>query len=185
MIVSEDRIKGIKKAVELGCRVLFLDDGFRHNIKKFDILLEPKDATMPFCLPSGVYREAPFLGYLADMRLKEGVDFKRVVTITNPSQRSVLITAIANPTRLDAYLPEFTAKHYFKDHHFFTKDEVEDIFKKSGADTILCTQKDAVKLEEFGLPLSVMELRVELDELVKKRVTEYLKPYHLSQTSIC
>ena len=31
---------GIKKAKELGCKVIFLDDGFsKYNIKKFDIYI--------------------------------------------------------------------------------------------------------------------------------------------------
>ena len=39
VIVSEDRKKAILKAKELGCKIVFLDDGFsKYDINKFDIL---------------------------------------------------------------------------------------------------------------------------------------------------
>jgi tetraacyldisaccharide 4'-kinase len=59
VIVSEDRVKAILKAKELGCKIIFLDDGFsKYQIAKFNILLKPKDEpTNNFCIPSGGYRE--------------------------------------------------------------------------------------------------------------------------------
>ncbi len=83
VIVSEDRVLGIKKAKELGSKVIFLDDGFsKYNIKKFDILLKPKDEpTNNFCIPSGAYREPKSFYKKANLVLKEGIDFKREVEI--------------------------------------------------------------------------------------------------------
>lgn len=43
IIVSENRIEAILKAKELGCKMVFLDDGFsKYDIQKFNILLRPK-----------------------------------------------------------------------------------------------------------------------------------------------
>lgn len=176
VIVSEDRVAGIKKAKELGCSVLFLDDGFRHAIKKLDILIEPKDGLFLFCLPSGPFREPPFLARFADIRLKEGIDFKRKVNIINPKPKMALFTAISNPKRLDEYLPkEVIAKRYLLDHAYFKKDEIEQFLKESNADSILCTKKDSVKLDEFKVPLSILELEIELNGEIFDKVDRYIR----------
>jgi len=100
IIVSEDRKKGIKRAIELGANVVILDDGFRHPIKKFEILLrgleEPK---LPFCLPSSAYRESPFFYRFGDLVLKEGEDYKRIFTVPKIDKKGILVTAIASGKR--------------------------------------------------------------------------------------
>ncbi|HAC71053.1 MAG TPA: tetraacyldisaccharide 4'-kinase, partial [Arcobacter skirrowii] len=73
IIVSEDRVEAIKKAKELDCKIVFLDDGFsKYSIKKFDILLKPKDEpTNSFLIPSGAYREPKSFYKKANLVLKE------------------------------------------------------------------------------------------------------------------
>ncbi|NEW61503.1 tetraacyldisaccharide 4'-kinase, partial [Sulfurovum sp. bin170] len=86
VIVSEDREMAINLAIEQGAKVIFLDDGFnRVNIKKFDILLFPQTIKnfMPF--PVGPFREFIFTKLFADLNIIENSDFKRVVTIQNPT----------------------------------------------------------------------------------------------------
>jgi len=177
VIVSEDRKKAIKYAKDLKCEIIFLDDGFsKSDIKKFDILIKPKaEPTLPFCLPSGAYREPKYLYKNADIVLKEDVDFKRVVKITNQTDKMILITAISKPQRLDKYLPEnLIDKIYFEDHHAFSKDELNKIVKKHSATSILTTQKDAVKMETFGLNLSIMELDIEISKNIKDKINDFL-----------
>lgn len=114
IIVSEDRVKAIKKAKELGCKIVFLDDGFsKYNIKKFDILLKPKDEpTNSFLIPSGAYREPKSFYKKANLVLKEDIDFKRVVTIKKENKevelpkKTILLTAISKPNRLLEFLPK-------------------------------------------------------------------------------
>jgi tetraacyldisaccharide 4'-kinase len=84
-----------------------------------------------------------------------------------------LVTAIAKPKRLDAFLPNVLAKHYFEDHHLFTKDELVEILDKDKAKSLLVTYKDFVKLETFNLPLSLLDLHVEVDELLFKKIDIY------------
>lgn len=185
VIVSEDRVLGINKAKELGCKVIFLDDGFsKYNIKKFDILLKPKDEpTNNFCIPSGAYREPKSFYKKANLVLKEGIDFKRVVEIKKDGQKSelpektILLTAISKPKRLLEFLPKNIVTIFFEDHHTFTKDEIDTILEKYIDFAIVTTQKDFVKLKKFYLKdIYIMDLKIELcEKLDFKELNAYLK----------
>jgi len=166
VIVSEDRKTAIQKAKEFGCEIIFLDDAYsKHDIKKRDILIYVETKN-DFCLPSGPYRERLWKGKKA-LVVQEGMDFKREVHIKNPTKKMSLVTAIARPKRLDKYLPSVVAKHCFEDHHSFTKEELETILEKDGATSLLVTLKDYVKIEAFGLPLSLMDLELKLGNKIK------------------
>lgn len=54
VIVSEKRELGVLKALELGSKIVFLDDGFRFNFNQFNALLKPKvPPTTPFVCLAG------------------------------------------------------------------------------------------------------------------------------------
>ncbi|TLS71868.1 tetraacyldisaccharide 4'-kinase [Aliarcobacter thereius] len=170
VIVSEDRVLGINKAKELGAKIIFLDDAFsKYSIKKFDILLKAKnEPENSFCIPSGAYREPKYFYNKADLILKEGIDFKRVVTIKNAlnnsslesNSKTLLLTAISKPKRLFEFLEKDTKMISFADHHNFTKDELINILEDNRAYKIITTLKDFVKIKEFDkeLDLSVFYL---------------------------
>ncbi|MEN4045444.1 tetraacyldisaccharide 4'-kinase [Sulfurimonas sp. NWX367] len=163
VIVSEERKRAIQKAKELGCEIVFLDDAYsKHDIKKQDILIDVKSKNS-FCLPAGPFRERLWPGKEA-LHVEEEKDFFRKVKLVNPTQKMSLVTAIARPQRLDKYLPAVIAKHYFEDHHSFTKEELETILQKDAATSLLVTFKDYVKIEHFGLPLSLLDLEVKVKE---------------------
>ena len=173
VIVSEDRKLGIIKAKEMGCEIIFLDDAYsKHDIKKLDILIDV-DTKNQSCLPSGAFRERLWANKEARF-LKDGVDFKRIVELKDKCARMSLVTAIARPQRLDEFLPSVVAKNYFEDHHSFTKDELDEILQKDGSDSLLVTYKDFVKVQSFGLPLSLLDLHVEVDEKVFKIIDNYI-----------
>jgi tetraacyldisaccharide 4'-kinase len=166
VIVSEDRKKGIEVAKKIGCDVVLLDDGFgKFGIAKFDILLSPKIAFKNrFCLPSGPFRFPSFFDKFADVCVIEGMDFVREVR-TPEGGEFVLVSAIANPKRLDEYLPQgVVAKYYFADHHYFSEDEIKTITAKHPNATILCTEKDGVKLDTLKIPHAVMELSIKMED---------------------
>ena len=172
MIVSEDRKKGILKAKEMGARIVFLDDAYsKHEIKKLDILIDIESKNSS-CIPSGPFRERLWSSKEAVV-VKEGRDFTRVVELKNKSDKMSLVTAIARPKRLDVYLPEVLSKNYFEDHHAFTKDEVLAILQRDNADSILVTYKDFVKLEQFDIPLSLLDLKVTIDKKIFEIVDNY------------
>jgi len=188
IIVSEDRVEAIKKAKELGCKIVFLDDGFsKYSIKKFDILLKPKDEpTNSFLIPSGAYREPKSFYKKANLVLKEDIDFKRVVTIKKENKevelpkKRVLLTAISKPNRLLEFLPKNIETIFFEDHHNFTKDEIDNILNNYRDFAIVTTQKDFVKLEKFNLKnLYIMDLSIKISQKVDfTALKNYIKSYN-------
>jgi len=172
VIVSEDRKKGIEKAKEMGAKIVFLDDAYsKHDIKKLDILIDVSTKNN-FCLPAGCFRERVWSGKKVII-LKEGLDFKRVVLLKDRCDKMSLVTAIARPSRLDEFLPPVISKHYFEDHHSFTKDEIKNILDNDGADSILVTYKDFVKVKEFDIALSLLDLDVEVSNKVFEIIDNY------------
>ncbi len=180
VIVCENRNNAIKYVKSTTCNVIFLDDGFSKSyIKKFDILIKPKiEPTLPFCLPSGAYREPRYLYNSADLLVIEDIDFKRIVKVINPTKEMILITGISKPKRLDEFLPKnIKEKIYFEDHHHFTKEELKTLIQKYKATSILTTSKDAVKMEKFGLNLSILELKLELNPQIKSKINSFLSNF--------
>ena len=188
IIVSEDRIKAILKAKELGCKIIFLDDGFsKYKIAKFNILLRPKDEpTNIFCLPSGGYREPKGFYAQADIELLEGSDFKRVITIKKDDiecelpSKTVLITAISKPKRLLEYLPKDIQMISFPDHYDFTSEDIKDIQEKYKDYSFITTGKDFVKLEKFKLKnLYLMDLDIKINEKIDfSLMNEYVESFN-------
>lgn len=176
VIVCKKRKDAIRKAIEMGCEIVFLDDGFRFNFQKLNIVLKPKlEPYYPFCLPSGMYREWRGAYGEADLVVNEGVDYTREVGIENPSERMLLVTAIANPMRLDEFLPSVVGKVYYPDHSRFDFEVLKREFLKYQATSLLITSKDAVKLEGLDLPLSLLQLRLQIDSKVIEKINTYLK----------
>ena len=179
VIVSEDRVEAIRFAKKRGAKIIFLDDGFSKSyISKIDILLKPNpEPRNSFCIPSGPYREPKFLYRYADLIVSEGNDFVRHVEVLNASERMLLVTAISKPSRLDAYLPEnVIGKISFEDHYMYTEKELEALLQEHNATTILTTQKDAVKMVTFDIPLSILKLEVEIFPETLAKINTLLAP---------
>lgn len=187
VIVCEDRTKAIVKAKELGCKIVFLDDGYgKHEIFKYDLLLRPKkEPTNIFCLPSGGYRDTKMMYSFADSVLKEDVDFKRAVSIKNCDgktiealpQNTLLLTAISKPNRLLEYLPKSIKMISFPDHYTFTQKDIDDVMKKYPDFSIVTTAKDMVKIQqlEVSSALYLMDLEVVIEDEILQKVDQYIK----------
>ncbi|GAA8378593.1 tetraacyldisaccharide 4'-kinase [Helicobacter pylori] len=179
VIVSEKRELGVLKALELGSKIVFLDDGFRFNFNQFNALLKPKvPPYYPFCLPSGLYRESVNSYKEAHLVVTEDKDYQRITSIAHPTKRMLLVTAIANPSRLDAFLPkEVVKKLYFRDHAPFDLELLEKEFHNNNATSLLVTSKDLVKLQDCKLPLSVLDLKLEICPKVLEEIDRYILSY--------
>ncbi|MDX1808005.1 MAG: tetraacyldisaccharide 4'-kinase [Sulfurospirillaceae bacterium] len=180
VIVSEDRIRAIEYAKTLSVKTIFLDDGFsKADIEKFDILIKPKnEPTLPFCIPSGAYREPRYLYKHADLVMVEDTDFERKVNIKNTTKNMVLVTGISKPERLKKYLPNALAGEVlFEDHHDYNLKELNEIMRRYDATSILTTQKDAVKMENFGLNLSILDLNIEIKKEAKDKINAFLSNF--------
>ena len=171
VIVSEDREKGIILAKELGAKFVILDDGFDKPFQKLNILIDVPIKNS-FCLPSGGYRYPRFFKKYADIILEENKNFRRVVNLPN-IKNFVLISAISKPERLLEFV-KTDKYHFFLDHHYFKKDEIEKILEKYGVDTILTTEKDFVKLEKFNLKIEIIKLNLEISDDVIRKIEDYL-----------
>ena len=179
VIVSEDRAKAIIQAKEQGAGLIILDDGFnRVDIEKFEILLEPKEVRNYFPFPAGAFREFWFMNVNADLVLKEEKDFVRKVTLEDLSSKMLLVTAISHPKRLDPYLPKsVVGKVYLADHAYFDEANLEHQMREFGAETLLVTEKDRVKMGGFKLPLSKMKLKLEIKDEVFTLIDQYIQTY--------
>ena len=174
VIVAEDRMEGIEKAKALGAEVVFLDDGFsKVGIRKIDLLLEPARIPNPLPLPSGPFREFAFERRRADFVWREGREFVREVACEGCEGRLLLVTAIANPERLEPYLPgNVVGKMVLPDHAWFDEEAIRTEMARTGAERILVTEKDAVKLERFELPTATLRLTMRLDSAAVERLEE-------------
>jgi tetraacyldisaccharide 4'-kinase len=179
VIVSEERALAIELVKAKGAKCILLDDGFnRVEIKKFDIVLEPAHIKNYFPFPAGAFREFWFNKKYADIVAKEGEIFHRDVVFENLQPAMVLVTAISNPYRLDAYLPEGVVhKVYLEDHAYFEEEKLKILLSDHKAQSLLVTEKDAVKMRDFKLPISEMKLKLQIQETVFTQVDKYIKGY--------
>jgi tetraacyldisaccharide 4'-kinase len=177
VIVSENRELAIELAISKGAKIVILDDGFnRVNIKKFEILLFPETIKnyMPF--PAGPFREFYFSKTFSDLTLYERNDFKRVVHIKNRTSKMFLVTAISNPKRLKPFLPldNIIGEYFLEDHAYFDESLLKEKMLALGATSLLVTQKDEVKMRAFQLPLSVMQLELQLQNEIFEKIDAYI-----------
>jgi len=175
VIVSEKREQAIEKAITEGAELILLDDGFnRVEIEKFEILLSPASVPNLLPLPAGPFREPFFIQSRADLVLREGRDFYRSVSYEGLRERMVLLTAIADPVRLEPFLPEgVVAKIYLDDHAYFDKAWIEKLLHRYEADSLLMTEKDWVKVKNWELPLSLMRLELRLEASLLRQLPRH------------
>ena len=174
VIVCEDRLEAIRFAIaKLKPKVILLDDAFSHpEIEKFDIVLLPKSIPNRFSFPYGPMRGSYRQLKYADMVLKEGRDFNRVVKIDEHKfDRLLLLSAISNPNRLEPYLPkEVVGRYLLEDHSFFDETKIQARMEQVQAQALLVTEKDAVKLEKFKFDIVKMRLQLAVDEHLLKKI---------------
>ena len=113
VIVSENRAIAIKQAKDMKAKLIILDDGFNKvDIKKYDILLEPPVIKNYLPFPSGGFREFYFDRVYANLVLKEGVDYHRVVVCEDLTQ-SMMVGD--NWTDIDSGIAAGCLTAYFED----------------------------------------------------------------------
>jgi tetraacyldisaccharide 4'-kinase len=181
VIVSSNRTEAIIVAKQLGANCVLLDDAFaKFDIKKFDIIVKPNVQYRPFCLPSGPYRLPPSMIKYADLVLEQGANFTRDVHIINASPRMVLLSAIANASRLDRYLPQnVVAKIILPDHEYFDEAMLCGMLAQYQATSLLVTTKDMVKLSNTTIPLSIMQLDIIIDASCLDAINNYLSSFQI------
>lgn len=175
VIVSEDRVLGIKEAKRLGARYVILDDAYsKHAIKKFELLIMSSNVKNSHCLPAGPFRERRY----KDKHIREIIesrDFFRTIESVEDIDECLLVSGIAKPERLLSFLPKTLPFYFFEDHHRFTKEELEKLLRTHQKRVLLVTLKDFVKIVPFNLPVQILHLHIELSKVLKAEIQEYLK----------
>lgn len=107
----------------------------------------------------------------------QGFENKLNGTITTEGNRKfLLVTSIANPKPIYEHLNEkkihYSPKRY-RDHHNFTKKEIEDILTQSRQfDGIITTEKDWMRLKETALvnaiSLDILILKIKIEFIDSK-----------------
>ncbi len=194
-------------------QIILLDDAFQHRtvVPQFSILLTEfsRPFYSDFVLPFGRLREArsgadradaiivtkcsPI--YFSSIFYKEAVPFSGGQSV---GKRVVLVSGIANSSALESFVAEHfqLQKHFkFNDHHFYSSADLSKIQTGAdhlGADSIITTEKDMVKLispqlqadlirtKWFYLPVetSFLDRGADFDKLVLSMVGENLKLLH-------
>ena len=182
VIVSQKREIAINEAIKRGAQLILLDDGFgKFNIKKFNIILRPHpEPKANLTIPSGAYRYPQSFYSLADF-IPRKADIINRSEILNASARMLLVSGIANPQRLSPVFHRCIAHVFFPDHYEFKKEELEELFKKHEATSLLVTGKDFVKIKDFGLPLSLLSLKTSLSDNFKYKLENYVKSFDASK----
>ena len=88
--------------------------------------------------------------------------------------RTILISAIAKPWRLQEFLPLAKAHAFFPDHYDFKKEQILELLRREGAEHILCTAKDYVKLRDLSAEISVILLNLKLSENFIRKIQNYI-----------
>ncbi|WP_297921591.1 tetraacyldisaccharide 4'-kinase [uncultured Campylobacter sp.] len=88
--------------------------------------------------------------------------------------RTILISAIAKPWRLQEFLPLAKAHAFFPDHYDFKKEQILELLRREDAEHILCTAKDYVKLRDLGAEISVILLNLKLSENFIREIQNYI-----------
>ena len=168
-----------------------LDDGFQHRdlARDFDIvLLSPRDVE-DCLLPSGRLREPLSSLRRADVIVLPASEEappadvvagkpvwrvrRRIELAAGTPSRPFAFCAIADPERFRRDLEnagvEIAGVRYFRDHHAYRSSDIAALHQaadKAGANGFITTEKDAVKLGNFGeeLGTSVARLVVELEK---------------------
>lgn len=88
--------------------------------------------------------------------------------------RTILISAIAKPWRLERFLPLVKAHAFFPDHYDFKKEQILELLRREDAEHILCTAKDYVKLRDLSAEISVILLNLKLSENFIREIQNYI-----------
>ena len=88
--------------------------------------------------------------------------------------RTILISAIAKPWRLQEFLPLAKAHAFFPDHYDFKKEQILELLRRESAEHILCTAKDYVKLRNLSAEISVILLNLKLSENFIRKIQNYI-----------
>lgn len=177
--------------------IVLIDDGFQHRKIHRDldiVIINDKTLEETNLIPAGYLREEKKNLQRADTILYRDLDKDTEIVINKDSfhfasniktekitkDKAIIVTAIANSSNFINFLTENNAiiekVFSFKDHHFFTKLEIDEIVvycKSNNIENIYTTEKDFVKLEKYNLEFdnnNITLLSIELEIIFDKEI---------------
>lgn len=189
VIAGKKRFDSASIAINLGAKVIILDDGMQHRALKRDveIVAEGSEKTDHF-LPRGFLRDDPKRVLKADFVFSnETVTFKMTPSLPIENEKIAVFCAIARPKQFIAGLKELKAEVvdtlFLADHEEIEEKRLHHYATKArsfGAKYLVCTQKDHVKLNlKNKLPLAIVWVKKEIvhikDSELFEKIMRHLK----------
>lgn len=135
------------------------------------------DQDLIFRVLSGLELNIPVIFSYHDFVGLRELTSKKVAPMRKLVQAKLaVLCALGNPKvfieDLENYQAKIVSQHLFIDHHHYQQSDIDQVVnqaKQSGAEFIVTTEKDAVKLTgfSFALPVYVVEIKVEFEDEVK------------------
>jgi tetraacyldisaccharide 4'-kinase len=198
LVVDDKKYKALSKLDEkFDLDVVLIDDGFQHRKIERDldiVIINQRTIDEKHYLPKGYLREKKSSLKRADLLLARDIDKSILSKFNKPTfqfsatidpnhindARSVVITAIANPDNFVNFLKTNRANiarvFEYKDHHFFTKNDIEEVVKYCNwkdINRIYTTEKDRVKLllftklfEDNSISVLTIPMKLEFEDEV-------------------
>jgi tetraacyldisaccharide 4'-kinase len=172
--VSEDRVAGVMRilAERPEINLILLDDAFQHRAIKPSIQLLLSIYSKPFykdwLIPSGRLREPRAGAKRADaiiftkcpdsfrqLNWADKVVFHSKISYQKPEIQGPVygFSGLANNTPFENHLANSYALMGFKDfsdHHSFTQNELGNLIKAAKGATLVCTEKDWIKIKDLS-----------------------------------
>jgi len=172
--------------------VVLVDDGFQHRkiYRDLDlVLINQKSIDEEYLIPAGYLREekknlkrADAILYRDLNKVIEYLDDKESFKFTSnintdkiTENGAIVVTAIANPSNFINFLIGNNARiekiFSFKDHHFFSENDIDDILKyckSNNIKNVYTTEKDNVKLNIYKslfdkLDINILSIELEIE----------------------
>ena len=180
VVVGKNRCEGAKIAEKAGAKVIVLDDGFQHRYLMRDlnvVMISSEDLE-----GTAFLRESPkalrradlivVIGECSDERIAQFSDapvagVKYVLPQMN-GEKMAAFCALGSPKQFFESLQttgaEVVSTLSKRDHAAFSQTELLAFCEKAqGAQKLVCTRKDAIKLEKFPLPLPIEIIDAKLE----------------------
>tara|TARA_B110000967_G_scaffold105304_1_gene108016 strand:+ start:11580 stop:12518 length:939 start_codon:yes stop_codon:yes gene_type:complete len=172
--VSEDRVAGVKRilAERPEINLILLDDAFQHRAIKPSVQLLLSTYSKPFykdwLMPSGRLRESRAGAKRADaiiftkcpdsfrqLNWADKVIFHSKISYQKPEIEGPVygFSGLANNTPFEKHLAnsyDLIGFKDFSDHHSFTQSELGNLFKVAKGATVVCTEKDWIKIKDLS-----------------------------------
>lgn len=175
--VGKNRVRLASQAILEGADLLILDDGFQYRAlrRDFDIVLSK---SAKHYLPWGYLRDSP--KRRADLVVTPEIKVERVVDLEGRevSLEEVpvgLFCGIGSPESFRKTVVSLKAKivdeWILADHEKADPKRLERFARRAqrkGAKALVCTEKDAVKLEPTSLPIYVIEISLAISHPKKE-----------------